>query len=476
MDCEGKWPPQLSTSKARCMKTFISRVALVCHRWNTITRWKTNYHFWETDLVLIHHKSLCNSAMSLHSARVQAVTDFRQALHTARDSDIRLMWYSSKEVSREHDDIVWSRIFMHYVAMLTTRSSNITRVGLEHLNEYEYSFAKVFLSGLEEPVQLSSVHIVNCGAHPLPNLSESNSQLLRYNIGYHDPRLEFGPQFRILQQLVVGHSARDADPELALLPPALKLLVIGERTRVNPFLRSTPHFLEDLQLGDKAIESAMTWDNVQLLHLLRLTLFVAQDKVMFSTLARLSPPRIESLRLRWFPCAKDSTTKAESLALFHAYGAAVYVRLVKLEIGVYASEAKSNFRQINNFIDICTPALEHLCIEIDEWRNPPPKPYSYCDQGEGPLIRTPKKVTIKAGAPNVIPIPEVLQWLWPGDGMEELEISSVGDSAQPASHISDQSVRYNFDALKTLILINEHSHHIVHHIQGLTSMSVVLKP
>src|ERR1700761_4267617 len=68
-------------SSPRHIKPYIGLVAQLCRRWNTITRWKANAHFWITELSLrLTPDGLNNDAMSQYCHRVRTVSKFRHAL------------------------------------------------------------------------------------------------------------------------------------------------------------------------------------------------------------------------------------------------------------------------------------------------------------------------------------------------------------------------------------------------------------
>src|ERR1700761_2818145 len=152
-------------SQPRHINPYIGLVAQVCRRWHTITKWKANPHFWVTRLHLELYSYKETDNMSRHSHLVHTVTHFRHALSTVEDSEITLHWdHDRAEKMILADRIAWSRIFMHCVAMLSEYSRQLTEVNLRYLNDYEYGFAKAFLSGLESPYRLQTLDIASCGA------------------------------------------------------------------------------------------------------------------------------------------------------------------------------------------------------------------------------------------------------------------------------------------------------------------------
>src|ERR1700761_5608301 len=82
-------------SLPRHIKPYINIVSQVCRRWNAITRWKTNAHFWVTNFGLHLLSSIEGDDISQHNHRVHTVTRFRHALRSAGDSDVTLFWRSN---------------------------------------------------------------------------------------------------------------------------------------------------------------------------------------------------------------------------------------------------------------------------------------------------------------------------------------------------------------------------------------------
>src|ERR1700761_6078666 len=107
---------------------------------------------------------------------------------TAGPSDIELIWnHDSAEMMSPDDRSIWSRVFMHCVAMLSKYSRQL-EVRLWGMNDYEYSFAKAFVCGLESPCGLQRLAIETCGAASSTvaptNSSDFNPALTLYDIGY----------------------------------------------------------------------------------------------------------------------------------------------------------------------------------------------------------------------------------------------------------------------------------------------------
>ena len=82
----------LDFSQPRHIKPYIGLVTQICRRWNTITRWEANSHFWVTSLYLRLISSSGGDDMFQYNHYVRTVTKFRHALSTAGDSDITLCW------------------------------------------------------------------------------------------------------------------------------------------------------------------------------------------------------------------------------------------------------------------------------------------------------------------------------------------------------------------------------------------------
>src|ERR1700761_7677724 len=165
--------PRISThedehSTPRQMKRYIQRVGLICRRWNSVTRWQTNPHFWETYLHLRMKAATLNNNEEYEYC-FKAVTRFRQALRSAQDGDIRLHWGNSIAANQmtEKDYVPWSRIYMHCVAMLANYSSQINAINLWHLTDFEYSFAKSLISALDHPCRFTDLKIRHCGQQSL---------------------------------------------------------------------------------------------------------------------------------------------------------------------------------------------------------------------------------------------------------------------------------------------------------------------
>src|ERR1700761_3368484 len=80
-------------SLPRRMKLFVKRVSLVCRRWKAIALGKGNSHYWVTSLTLFLYCRSEERQELQHARRVNMVTQFRQALRTATDSDIEIYWF-----------------------------------------------------------------------------------------------------------------------------------------------------------------------------------------------------------------------------------------------------------------------------------------------------------------------------------------------------------------------------------------------
>src|ERR1700761_6069195 len=115
--------PYLHYSQPRHIKPYIGLVAQVCRRWNTITRWKTNSHFWVTILYLQPDPLDGGDSAVKYAYKLHTVSQFRFALSTVKDSDITLVWRQvDASQMLPNDRATWSRIFMHCVAMLSEYS------------------------------------------------------------------------------------------------------------------------------------------------------------------------------------------------------------------------------------------------------------------------------------------------------------------------------------------------------------------
>src|ERR1700761_528287 len=106
-------------SQPRSLKPYISCVAQVCRRWSQITQWRTNSHFWETMLSLrLVRNGNAVDEMSKDLHRMRTVAQFRCALSTIEDGDIRLFWNNNmQERMSAEDRTTWSQILVHCVAM-----------------------------------------------------------------------------------------------------------------------------------------------------------------------------------------------------------------------------------------------------------------------------------------------------------------------------------------------------------------------
>src|ERR1700761_3969788 len=244
-------------SQPRHIKAYIGLVAQVCRRWNTITRWKSNSHFWVTNLCLHLLDYAEDDDMLQYNHRVRTITKFRHALSTAGDSDITLYWsHGEAKEMPSNDRTTWSRIFMHCVAILSEYCRQLTQVDLWYLNDYEYNFAKAFLSGLESPCRLQTLYINECGATSSAETSTHSTNfdeaLSFYDIGYNDPSLCLGSSWPSLSTIGFYDTA---SPNLNIFAPTLREISLWETSQtLNPF-RDKPHyFLETLRLGEEAID------------------------------------------------------------------------------------------------------------------------------------------------------------------------------------------------------------------------------
>ena len=158
-----------------------------------------------------------------HNHLVGTVAKFKYALSTVRNSDIILYWGDGfAKTTSPNDRTTWSRIFMHCIAMLVEYSCQLMEVHLYNLKDCEYGFAKTFLSGLESPRKLQTLHIISCGAASSPGTSiDSNNfdeVLSSYNIGYSDPGLRLALSCPSLDTINFYNTR---SPDLDALPSTL---------------------------------------------------------------------------------------------------------------------------------------------------------------------------------------------------------------------------------------------------------------
>src|ERR1700761_8738149 len=94
MDSESQRISSARSTRPRHLKLFIRRAAMICRRWERITRWKTNDHFWEAILVLKMKKNNVAPIVQ-HIHCIETVSKFRSALVESHNCDIRLCWTSN---------------------------------------------------------------------------------------------------------------------------------------------------------------------------------------------------------------------------------------------------------------------------------------------------------------------------------------------------------------------------------------------
>src|ERR1700761_2587277 len=383
----------LDFSQPRHIKPYIGLVAQVCHRWNTIAWWKSNSQFWVTNLSLKVFYYGGYGDMLKYNHHVRTVTKFRHALSTVGDSDITLDWshVGPKEMP-PNDRTTWSRIFIHCIAVLSEYTRQLTQVHLRYLNDYEYNFAKAFLSGLESPCRLQRLYIDACGAASSAETSAHSTNfdeaLSFYDIGYNDPSLCLGSSWPSLSTIGFYDTA---SPNLNIFAPTLREISLWETSQtLNPF-RDKPHyFLETLRLGEEAIDTAMTWNTINLPYLHTLSLRWHNTPTILSLLSHISVPRLESLDLA--PLGDDETLTHDTPDVLKVQPP-VYRRLIKLKLQVNMNDQLPHiFQLVNSLIDNSAPVLEQLHLSL----------MSYDEKGPGELgksqamsIRTPQKVVLE---------------------------------------------------------------------------------
>src|ERR1700761_5967098 len=157
--------------------------------------------------------------MSQHNHRIRTVAKFREAFNTANDSDITLHWFNYSINISANGYTSWTRIFMHCVAMLSDHKHHLVEVHLSSLDNFEYRFAKAFLSGSESSIRSQRLVTVECGGTSNTEASSSSSDfdtaLSLYNIGCNDPYLRFGSSFPSLSNIDFQNTGR---PDLDALP------------------------------------------------------------------------------------------------------------------------------------------------------------------------------------------------------------------------------------------------------------------
>src|ERR1700761_6662182 len=207
MDSESRRRQKDSTPRE--MKAFIRRVSLVCRRWNRITRWKANPHFWQTHLVLTLSLVDDRGHENASTHRFHAVTLFRRACDTVQDSDISLRWYNDGELLQRTEFITWTRIFMHCIAGLADYSHQISILDLHYLDEYAYSFAKNFICRLRDPRRLSGITITTFTTNidpPLVSSDYGGEPTYLFDMDYQSHIVSLGVFFQALSHLHIDTS------------------------------------------------------------------------------------------------------------------------------------------------------------------------------------------------------------------------------------------------------------------------------
>src|SRR6201996_3936399 len=460
--------PYPDHSQPRHIKPYIGLVTQICRRWNTITRWEANSHFWVTSLYLRLISSSGGGDMFQYNHYVRTVTKFRHALSTAGDSDITLFWsHRGAKGMPPNDRTTWSRIFMHCVAILSEYCRQLTQVDLRYLNDYEHSFAKACLSGLESPWRLQTLYIDTCGATSSAETSTHSSNfdeaLLFYDIGYNDPTLCLGSSCPSLSTIAFYDTA---SPDLNIFAATLRYITLwGVIQTLNPF-RDKPHyFLETLRLGEEAIDTAMTWDAINLPYLHTLSLMWRNTQTILSLLSHISVPRLESLDLE--PRGDDETSTHDTPNILKAQPP-VYRRLTKLKLREYMhDQLPLIFQPVNSLIDNSAPVLEQLHLSLPYYyENGPDEP----GNSQAMSIRTPQKVVLEPEGSQTN-LDNVLSCLGDGTGMEELTIRDMYDvyTYNPSQNV------FVFPDLKNLVLHGKHLHHLADHINGPLLTSLQLK-
>ena len=259
-------------------------------------------------------------------------------------------------------------------------------------------------------------------------------------------------------------------PGLDALPSTLRNLTLGETLlTTNPFQDRPYHFLETLRLGGGALNTAMTWNIVDLRNLHYLSLEGRSIQTLLSLLSHISVPRLEVLNLG--PSLNDETSTAGASAILDSRSP-IYRRLMKLKLRVFMNEQLPLvFECVNWLIDNSAPVLEQLHFSLQS-------DYTSNDREEdepqnlirATSIRTPQKVVLEREG-SQIHVDNALSCLGEGTGMEELTIRGL---AYRDAYNQLKSA-FVFPHLKNLVLHGRHLHPLADHITGPLLTSVQLK-
>jgi hypothetical protein len=213
----------------------------------------------------------------------------------------------------------------------------------------------------------------------------------------------------------------------------------------------------------------MTWNNINLPYLNRLSLESRQIQTLLSLLFHISVPRLQSLSLNILVDSdKPLTAEASNGIKTHP---PIYGRLLKLELRVYMDKHLPHiFDRVNSLIDNSAPVLEHLhlCLWADYRRSKTPK--AEYNLTNVVVIRTPMKVTLDVYDGDV-DMDKTLSCLGEGTGMEEL----LTQYYFPVENLQPAKDKYHFPHLRTLVLRGKLVHPLADHIYGPLLMPVKLE-